>query len=69
MVKKWIIMSILAIILVTGCVFESKYINSSMNGLINSLETLQIELAENKDKIDTEEKYIGYMSERRCCIR
>lgn len=55
MVKKWIVMILLAIILISGCVFESKYINSSMNGLINSLETLQVELTENKEKIDTEE--------------
>ena len=52
MVKKWIALSI---ILVAGCVIESIYINRSFNWLINSLETLQIELRENKEKCDTEE--------------
>lgn len=55
MVKKWIIMISLSIILVVGCIFESKYIHSSFESLINSLETLQIELTENKNQIDTEE--------------
>lgn len=54
MVKKWVIMTILAIILIVSSVYESKYINASMSGLINSLETLQIELTENKEKIDSE---------------
>ena len=44
MVKKWVVMIVLAISLVLGCVFESKYIHKSFSGLINSLETLQIEL-------------------------
>ena len=55
MVKKWILMIVLAIALTLGCIFESKFINKSFNWLINSLETLQIELTENKEKIDTEE--------------
>ncbi|MBQ8424823.1 MAG: DUF4363 family protein [Clostridia bacterium] len=55
MVKKWVVMVALTIILVVGCVYESKYIHSSFSGLINSLETLQIEITENKEKIDTEE--------------
>ena len=55
MVKKWVIMITLIIILTVGCFFEKKYVNDSLNWLINSLETLQIELTENKDKIDTEE--------------
>ncbi len=55
MVKKWITMIALSIILVAGCVIESIYINRSFNWLINSLETLQIELRENKEKCDTEE--------------
>ena len=54
MVKKWIVMIVLSIILVSACFFESKYINSSINHLINSLETLQIEITETKDKIDNE---------------
>lgn len=55
MVKKWITMIILSIILVAGCILESIYINKSFNWLINSLETLQIDLMENKEKCDTEE--------------
>lgn len=57
MVKKWIIMISLSIILILGCFFESKYVNNSMNSLINSLETLQIEITENqnnKESIDSE---------------
>ncbi len=55
MVKKWIVMITLTAILVTGCILESSYINKSFNWLINSLESLEIELTENKEKIDTEE--------------
>lgn len=55
MVKKWIVMISLSIILVVGCLIESIYVNNSFNWLINSLETFQIEIRENKDKIDTEE--------------
>lgn len=58
MVKKWIIMIILSIILVVGCLLESNYVNKSFDWLINSLETIQIEITENKDKIDTE-KFIS----------
>ena len=55
MVKKWIIMISLSIVLVVGCILETTYVNSSFDWLINSLETIQIELTENKEKIDTEE--------------
>lgn len=55
MVKKWIIMIILIAVIVVGCIFEARYIRSSFNWLINSVETLQIEITENKEKIDTEE--------------
>jgi len=58
MVKKWIFMIVLTIILVLGCIAESVYVNNSFDWLINSLETVQIELTENKEKIDTE-KLIG----------
>lgn len=55
MVKKWIVMISLSVILVVGCFLESKYVNNSFEELINSLETLQIELTESKEKIDTSE--------------
>lgn len=55
MVKKWVIMISLSIVLVVGCILETTYVNSSFDWLINSLETIQIELTENKEKIDTEE--------------
>lgn len=55
MVKKWIFMVLLTIMLVVGCVLESFYVNKSFDWLINSLETVQIQLTENKDKIDTDE--------------
>ena len=54
MVKKWIVMIILAVVLFLGCYFESKYVNESFDWLINSLETVQVDLTENKNKIDTE---------------
>ena len=44
----------LSIILVVACILETWYVNSSFDWLINSLETIQIELTENKEKIDTE---------------
>ncbi len=58
MVKKWIVMILLVAILVFGCIRESIYVNKSFDWLINSLETIQIELTENKEKIDTE-KFTG----------
>ena len=54
MVKRWIVMLVLGIILVVSCVFETKYVNDSFKWLINSLETLQITINENKDNIDSE---------------
>ena len=51
-------MIILSIILVVGCVAESWFVNESFDWLINGLETIQIELTENKEKIDTE-KFIS----------
>ncbi len=50
MVKRWIVIIALGI----GCFFENRFINNSFNWLINSLESLQIELTENQEKIDTE---------------
>lgn len=47
-------MVVLTIILIAGCIAESFYVNKSFDWLINSLETVQIELTENKDKIDTD---------------
>lgn len=55
MVKKWIVMLAITAALVVGCIFESKYINDSFNWLINSLESLQIEITENKESIDQKE--------------
>jgi len=42
-------------VLVIGCIFEERYITNSFKWLINNLETIQIELTENKEQIDTEE--------------
>lgn len=55
MVKRWIIMITLSVMLIIGCIIETKYVNDSFDWLINSMETLQIEITENKDKIDTKE--------------
>ena len=54
-------MIVLSIVLVLGCILESGYINKSFDWLINSLETIQIELTENKEKIDTD-KFIDDIS-------
>lgn len=62
MVKKWIVMICLAILLAVGCVFESLYVHKSLNWLINSLESLQIELSENKENINTD-KFINDANE------
>lgn len=62
MVKKWIVMICLAILLAFGCVFESLYVHKSLNWLINSLESLQIELSENKENINTD-KFINDANE------
>lgn len=48
----------LSIILVVGCIAESDYVNRSFDWLINSLETIQIDITENKEKID-DAKYIS----------
>lgn len=52
MLKKWIIMISIAIILITGCILEGVYVRNSFSWLINSLETLQIEITETKESID-----------------
>lgn len=57
MVKKWIIMLLLSVLLVVGCIFESRFVHNSLSWLINSLETLQIEITQQSDKID-EDKFI-----------
>ncbi len=58
MVKKWIVMISLIVVLVVGCILESGYVHSSFSWLINSLETLQIEISQSEngvgDKIDSE---------------
>lgn len=48
----------LSIALIAGCIAESHYVNKSFDWLINSLETIQIEITENKEKID-DEKFIS----------
>ena len=55
MVKRWIIMILLSVGLAIGCIVEERFINKSLDSLINNLETLQIELTENKEKIDEEQ--------------
>lgn len=54
MVKKWIIMISLSVFLVVGCILETRYVQGSLGWLINSLETLQIEISQQSDKIDDE---------------
>ena len=45
----------LSVILIVSCVIETTYVNNSFDWLINSMETLQIEITENMEKIDTKE--------------
>lgn len=59
MVKKWITMIMLSIVLIVACIIETNYVNKSFKWLINSLETLQIEISESKDKID-EEDFVNF---------
>ncbi len=47
-------MILISFVLVAGCVIETTYVNKSFNWLINSLETLQIEIKENKENIDSD---------------
>lgn len=54
MVKKWIFMISLLVVLVVGCIIETIFVNKSFHWLINNLESIQIELTENKDNIDSE---------------
>ena len=54
MVKRWIFVILLLIVLSVGCVLEHRFLDKSFGGLINNLETLQIELVENKESIDSE---------------
>ena len=54
MVKRWIVILMISILLVLGGVIETRYTQNSLSWLINSLESLEIELTENKDKIDQE---------------
>lgn len=58
MVKKWIIMISLLVVMIVGCIIETNYVNSSFKWLINSLETLQIEITEQKENID-DEKFVS----------
>ena len=62
MVKKWIVMLLISFILIAGCIVETNYVHSSFSWLINSLESLQIEITQTKDEIDKED-YVKYAYE------
>lgn len=53
--KKWIVMIVISALLVVGCIFESRFINSSIDELSSNLKILQTKLDDSKDKIDYEE--------------
>ena len=55
MVKKWIIMIVLMIFLIAGCIAESIFVNKAFDDLISSLTMLELDLKENKEKVDTDE--------------
>lgn len=52
MVKKWIVMIVLSVLLLTGCIIESIYVNKSFDSLITSLENFQLELDKHENNID-----------------
>ena len=45
----------LIIALIIGCMLESNYVNNSFDNLIERLETFQIKLDKNKEKIDIDD--------------
>ena len=57
MVKRWIIMIVIFVALVVGGIIETTYTQNTFKWLVNSLEAYEIELIENKAKVD-EQKLI-----------
>lgn len=60
MVNKWIIIISLAVILIFGCIWESNYVNTSFDKLVENLEIYQVMLDESGENVDSEAN-IGYM--------
>lgn len=60
MVKKWIVISILFVLLIVSCGLEYKYVNNSFMYLHKELEEFMPYLDKDKENIDTEEnvKYV-----------
>ncbi len=55
MVKKWIVMSVIAVALVVGCVLEYRFVNGSFDSLHSELVEFKMQIDENSEQIDTEE--------------
>jgi len=55
MVKKWIVISIIFVMLVAGCIVEGTYIKNSFNNFNKKLETAKAMLKEDDGAIDNEE--------------
>lgn len=60
MVNKWLIIISLAVVLIFGCIWESNYVNTSFDELVENLETYQVMLDESGENVDSEVN-IGYM--------
>ena len=54
MVKRWIVMLIILVLLVAGGIVETSYTQNTFKWLVNSLESFEIEMIENKDKVDNQ---------------
>ena len=66
MVKKWIIISLIAIILVVGCVLEYQYVNNTFDYLHDELLQYEKMIKRDEENINTEEniKYITMLHEK-----
>ena len=60
MVNKWLIIISLAVVLIFGCIWESDFVNTSFDELVENLETYQVMLDESGENVDSEAN-IGYM--------
>ena len=65
MVKKWIIISSIAILLVVSCILEYRYVNNTFNYLHDKLLKYETMLRLDEENIDSEEniKYITNLHE------
>lgn len=58
MVKKWVVVSVLSILLVVGCIIEYNFVNNSFDYLHKELEEFKPQIQENKENINLEENVV-----------